>query len=77
MNTPIESNAQREFRVCGDTVVEFNDAQGRHYSIRDVGIGHPMHTVGPNGGRVSTDAEVALALALIEDRKREPSRKEA
>jgi hypothetical protein len=52
-------------RVRGDTAVEFFSPSGIRYSIRAVGIGHPWHTIGPTGGRVSTDAEVALARALI------------
>lgn len=53
------------FRVRGDTAVEVFSPAGVRYSIRYVGIGHPWHTIGPDGGRVSTDAEYALAKALI------------
>lgn len=57
-------------RVLGDTVVEVISSQGVKYSIRYIGIGHPWHTIGPEGGRVSTNAEYALAQALIAERSR-------
>jgi hypothetical protein len=52
-------------RVLGDTVVEVTTPEGARHSIRDIGIGHSLHTVGPKGGRVATDAECALFHALV------------
>lgn len=60
-----ETRPDYEYEVSGDTVVNITTPEGDHYSIRYVGIGHPWHTIGPDGGRCSTDAEHALAKALI------------
>jgi hypothetical protein len=62
------SGAEYTFRVSGDTAVRVVTPKGEEYSIRYIGIGHPWHTIGPDGGRVATDAEYALAKALIAER---------
>ena len=54
-------------RISGTTAVVVVTPRGERYSIRDIGIGHPMHTIGPKGGRCSTDAEIALFEALMLD----------
>lgn len=71
MTTPLNSDQSEaavmcpSIRVLGDTAVEVFSPAGVRYSIRDVGIGHPWHTIGPDGGRVATDAEIACAKAMI------------
>jgi hypothetical protein len=57
-------------RVRGDAVVEVISPAGVKYTIRYIGIGHPLHTIGPDGGRVATDAECALFRALVAERAR-------
>jgi len=46
-----------------DVLVEFN---GKHIRVKDIGIGHPPHTIVEGRGYVSTAAEIALAEALAQ-----------
>jgi hypothetical protein len=67
-------NRHYGYRIGGDTAVEITTPGGERYSIRYVGIGHPWHAIGPEGGRVATDAEYALARALIDENERRRAR---
>jgi len=57
------------YEVSGDTAVHIKGPKGI-YSIKYIGIGHPWHTITTEEGdlprgRCATDAEFALARALI------------
>lgn len=46
-----------------DVLVEF---EGKDIHVKDIGIGHPPHTIVEGRGYVSTAAEIALAEALAQ-----------